>query len=197
MSRIETVNPAQATGKAKELLDGVKAKLGMTPNLMRVMANSPSVLDAYLKFSGALADGDLPAKTREQIALAVGQANSCDYCLSAHSAIGKMVGLTPDQIRDARLATSQDAKSGAILRFASQVVETRGFVSDEDLATAREAGVTDAEIAEVVANTALNLFTNYVNHVAQTEIDFPLAEKLEAVAASDACGCHDDACSVS
>ena len=106
MSRIETVNPAQATGKAKELLDGVKSKLGMTPNLMRVMANSPAVLDAYLKFSGTLGSGDLPAKTREQIALTVGQANSCDYCLSAHSAIGKMVGLSADQILDSRRGSS-------------------------------------------------------------------------------------------
>ncbi len=196
MSRIETVNPAQATGKAKELLDGVKAKLGMAPNLMRVMANSPAVLDAYLKFSGALGDGVLGAKTREQIALAVGQANSCDYCLSAHSAIGKMVGLTPDQIRDSRLGTAVDAKANAILRFATALVEKRGLVSDQDIGSVRSAGASDAEIAEVVANTALNLFTNYVNHVAQTDIDFPVAAKLEVAATSASCGCHDDACNV-
>jgi uncharacterized peroxidase-related enzyme len=178
MSRIPTIDPQQATGKAQELLSGVQSKLGMTPNLMRVMANSPAVLQAYLQFSGSLGHGVLSAQTREQIALAVGQANSCDYCLSAHSAIGKTVGLTTEQIRDARGGTAFDGKSNAILGLATQLVDKRGFVSDSDLDTARAAGVSDGEIAEVVANTALNLFTNYFNHVAETEIDFPMAEKL-------------------
>ena len=177
MSRIETVNPAQATGKAKELLDGVKAKLGMTPNLIRVMANSPAVLDAYLKFSGALGGGDLPAKAREQIALTVGQANSCDYCLSAHSAIGKMVGLTKDQILDSRRGTSLDPYSNAVLQFARQLVDKRGLVSDADLDAVRSSGLDDGAIAEIVANVALNIFTNYFNHVAETEIDFPRANQ--------------------
>ncbi len=101
MSRIPTIDPSQATGKSKELLTGVQSKLGMTPNLMRAMANSPAVLEAYLLFSGALGRGEVPAKTREQIALAVAQANSCEYCLSAHSAIAKSVGLSAEQIRDA------------------------------------------------------------------------------------------------
>ena len=186
MSRIPTIDPKQATGKAQELLGGVQAKLGMTPNLMRVMANSPAVLEAYLQFSGLLGHGTLSAQTREQIALAVGQANSCDYCLSAHSAIGKTVGLTAKQIRDARRGTAVDGKSNAILQLATQLVENRGFVSDSDLAAARVAGVADAEIAEVVANTALNLFTNYFNHVAETEVDFPAAEELELTASGSA-----------
>ncbi|EMI43945.1 carboxymuconolactone decarboxylase family protein [Rhodopirellula sp. SWK7] len=200
MSRIETVNPAQATGQAKELLDGVKAKLGMTPNLMRVMANSPAVLDAYLKFSGALSEGELSAPTREQIALTVGQANSCDYCLSAHTAIAKMNGLSADQIRAARLASSSDAKTNAILVFASQLIQKRGFVSDADITAAREAGVTDAEFAEVIANAALNILTNYFNHVAQTAIDFPAAEKITSgpptESPANAQSCHSDACSL-
>ncbi len=188
MSRIETVNPTQARGKTKELLDGVKSKLGMTPNLMRVMANSPAVLDAYLQFSGALGGGDLPAKTREQIALTVGQANSCDYCLSAHSAIGKMVGLTTDQILDSRRGTSLDPYSNAVLQFARQLVDKRGLVSDADLDAARRAGLADGAIAEIVANVALNIFTNYINHVAETEIDFPRAEPIED--AHETCDAH-------
>lgn len=194
MSRIPTIDPKQATGKAQELLNGVQAKLGMTPNLMRVMANSPAALEAFLQFSESLGRGALTVKTREQIALAVAQANSCDYCLSAHSAIGKSVGLTTEQIRDARGGTSVDGKSNAILHLTAQVVDKRGFVSDEDLAVARDAGVTDAEIAEVVANTALNLFTNYFNHVAETEVDFPAVEPLQLAAevascSTDGCGC--------
>jgi len=195
MSRIPTIDPNQATGKAQVVLTGVQAKLGMTPNLMRVMANSPAVLEAYLQFSGSLGRGALTAKTREQIALAVAQANSCDYCLSAHSAIGKSVGLTSEQIRDARSGTSVDSKSNAILQLTTQLVDQRGIVSDDDLAVARDAGVTDAEIAEVVANTALNLFTNYFNHVAETEVDFPAAEQLEL--AADGASCPTDRCGCS
>ena len=98
MQRITAINPAQATGRAKQLLDGVQAKLGMTPNLMRSLATAPAALEAYLHFGAALATGTLDAKFREQISLAVAQANSCEYCLSAHSAIGKMVGLKPEEI---------------------------------------------------------------------------------------------------
>ena len=193
MSRIETVNPTLATGKARELLDAVKSKLGMTPNLMRVMANSPAVLDAYLKFSGSLGSGDLPAKTREQIALAVGQANSCDYCLSAHSAIGKMVGLTAEQILEGRRGSSAEPTTDAVLRFARQLVDKRGKVSDADLAAVRSAGWNDGAIAEIVANVALNIFTNYFNHVAETEIDFPRVEAIDD--ALETCHAH-QACAV-
>ena len=105
MARFNQIAPEIATGKVKELLDAVKGKLGFVPNLTRVMANAPAVLEGYLGLSGALGKGNLSAKTREQIALAVGQANECDYCLAAHSAIGKMVGLSPDQIRDSRRGT--------------------------------------------------------------------------------------------
>lgn len=178
MSRISKVNPQEATGRAKELLDGVQAKLGMTPNMMRAMAASPAVLDAYLQFSNALGKGALSARVREQIALAVGQANSCDYCLAAHSAIGKMLGLSGDQILDARHGRAIDSATSAALQLARRIVDARGLVSDADLATARSGGLDDAAIAEVVANVALNLFTNYFNHVTATEVDFPPAAKL-------------------
>jgi AhpD family alkylhydroperoxidase len=111
MSRIHQIAPEAATGKAKELLDAVNGKLGLVPNMTRAMVNSPAVLEGYLSLSGALGKGSLSAKNREQIALAVGQANHCDYCLAAHSAIGKMVGLTPDQILDSRRGTAVDPKS--------------------------------------------------------------------------------------
>ena len=190
MSRISAVDPKQATGKAQELLSGVQTKIGMTPNLMRVMAHSPAVLDSYLQFSGALGHGELSVKNREQISLTVGQVNSCDYCLSAHTAIGKSVGLTAKQIRDARSGKAVDGKTNAILKFASQLVEKRGLVSDDDLAHVRDSGLNDAEVVEVVANTALNLFTNYLNHVAETEIDFPLAEKMDVKSS-----CSTESCS--
>ena len=178
MARIHQVAPESATGKAKELLDAVQGKLGLVPNLTRAMANSPAVLEGYLGLSGALGKGRLSAKNREQIALAVGQANLCDYCLAAHSAIGKMVGLTPEQILDSRRGTAVDPKSDAVIRFARKVVDERGRVNDADIADVRAAGLNDGAIAEVVANVALNIFTNYFNHVAETDIDFPRAEPI-------------------
>ena len=178
MSRIQQIAPEAATGKAKELLAAVQGKLGLVPNITRAMANSPSVLEGYLGLSGALGKGGLSAKNREQIALAVGQANQCDYCLAAHSAIGKMVGLTADQILDSRRGTAIDAKTDAMIRFARKVVNERGQVSDADVAEVRAAGLDDGAIAEIVANVALNIFTNYFNHVAETDIDFPKVEPI-------------------
>lgn len=178
MSRIHQITPDSATGKAKELLDAVHGKLGLVPNITRAMANSPAVLEGYLGLSGALGKGSLSAKHREQIALTVGQANHCDYCLAAHSAIGKMVGLTPDQILDSRRGTAIDPKADAVIRFARKLVDERGRVSDADVAEVRAAGLNDRGIAEVVANVALNIFTNYFNHVAETDIDFPRAEPI-------------------
>jgi uncharacterized peroxidase-related enzyme len=178
MSRIHQIAPDSATGKAKELLDAVKGKLGLVPNITRAMANSPAVLEGYLGLNGALGKGSLSAKNREQIAMAVGQANQCDYCLAAHSAIGKMVGLTSDQILDSRRGTAIDPKSDAVIRFARKLVDERGRVSDADVAEVRAAGLDDGAIAEVVANVALNIFTNYFNHVAETDIDFPKVEPI-------------------
>jgi uncharacterized peroxidase-related enzyme len=156
----------------------VNAKLGLVPNMMRAMANAPAVLDGYLHLSGSLSQGTLSAKVREQLALIVGEANRCDYCLAAHSAIGKMVGLTADQIRDSRLGTAVDRKTDALIRFARKLVDARGLVTDGDVQDIREAGFDDGAIAEVVANVALNIFTNYFNQVAGTDIDFPKAPEL-------------------
>ncbi|WP_439630041.1 carboxymuconolactone decarboxylase family protein [Gemmata sp.] len=184
MSRIPAVNPQTATGRGKELLDAVKQKLGLVPNMTRAMANSPAVLDGYLGLSGALAKGALPAKVREQIALAAAEANGCDYCLAAHSAVGKAVGLTPDQVRDARLGGAVDGRTDALVKFARRVVDARGRVTDADLAAVRAAGWDDAAVAEVVAHVALNVFTNYFNTVAATDLDFPPAAPLAAGAAA-------------
>ena len=178
MSRLPTIRPELATGQAKQLLQGVQKKLGFAPNVMRTMANSPAVLQAYLNFSQALGKGTLSPKLREQIALVVAQDNQCEYCLAAHTAIGRTIGLSEEAIRDSRKGESPDTKDAAILEFASTLVVNRGWVTDAELGTLRKAGVTDAEIAEIIANVALTIFTNYFNHVAQTEIDFPEVEEL-------------------
>lgn len=173
MARIQPVSYEQSTGKTKHLLDGVKAKLGTTPNMMTTMAQSPAVLEAYLNFSNALGTGNLNAGLREEIALISAEVNACGYCASAHTAIGKMVGLREDAILAARKGSSSDAKTDAALKFARNVIINRGEVSDSDIKSVRDAGFSDGEIAEIVANVALNIFTNYFNLIAQTEIDFP------------------------
>ena len=173
MQRIPAIDPTQATGKGKQLLDGVQAKLGFTPNLMKTLATAPVALEAYLNFSVTLGAGVLDAKFREQIALAVAQANSCEYCLSAHSAIGKMVGLKPEEIESSRESRSADAKRDAGLKFAQSIVVQKGEVSDGAVEHVRKAGYSEGEITEIVANVALNIFTNYFNHVARTDVDFP------------------------
>lgn len=169
MSRIQAVDPSTATGKAKELLDAVKGKLGLVPNMTRVMAASPAVLESYLAFSGALAGGLLDARTREQLALLTAQQNHCDYCLSAHTAIGKMVGLNHDQIAASRAGDGSSPRTTAALTFA----KTKGQVGEAELAAVRNAGFSEGEIAEIIAHVALNAFTNYFNVAADVEIDFP------------------------
>lgn len=178
MARLNTVDQTHAEGKAKTLLDTVKAKMGMVPNLTKVMANSPAVLESYLGISGPLAGGLLSPKLKQLLALTVGEANGCEYCLSAHTLIGKHVGLTEEQIIAGRRATAEDPKTDAALAFARKVVAQRGKVTADDLAAVRKVGFTDGEITEIVAHVALNTFTNYVNNVADTEIDFPKVEPL-------------------
>jgi uncharacterized peroxidase-related enzyme len=178
MPRIEPVNPATALPATAELLAGVKKKMGAVPNIISTMAQSTAVANAYLGFSQALAAGSLTARLREQIALVVGETNGCDYCVSAHTALGKKAGLSEQETCDARRATAADEQEELALRFARQIVSSRGVVADTDVERVRQAGFTDGEIAEIVANVALNLFTNYFNHVAGTEVDFPVAPEL-------------------
>ncbi len=178
MQRITAIDPGTASGRVKDLFEEVQTSLGATPNIVRTMAASTAVLEAYLSFSAALGKGRLPAKLREQIALVVAEANGCDYCLAVHTAIGKKVGLTEDAIVESRRANSESSKDKAALQFARNVVRTRGDVRDQDVDHLRTLGFTDGEIAEIVANVAINLFTNYFNHVARTEVDFPQAPSL-------------------
>ena len=176
MSRIPAFAPETATGHVKELLETVKKWLGGTPNLFRVAAQSPTTLEGLVGLFGALAKGKLDARSREAVALAVSEFDACDYCLSAHSALGKGAGLREDQIARARNADAEDPRLAAMLRFALLVTERRGHVSATDVATVRAAGASDGEILEIVANVALTTFTNYLNEVAATDIDFPVVK---------------------
>ena len=176
MSRIATpANIAAAPAASGPLLEAVNKQLGMVPNLFRVVANSPAALEGYLGMSGALAKGALPAATRERIALAVAELNGCDYCLSAHTFLGKNVAKLDDlEIAANRAGSSHDAKADAAVRFAVQVIRQRGHVSDAEVGKVRAEGYDDAQIVEIVQHVALNTWTNYFNSVAQTVIDFPV-----------------------
>jgi uncharacterized peroxidase-related enzyme len=186
MPRITAVDPKQATGKAKELLDGVQAAIGATPNLLRTLAQSPAALEGYLGLSQTLSSGVLSAALREQIALTVAGANHCDYCASAHTLLGRNAGVSEDELTSNLEGRSADPHTQAVLNLAQAIVEKRGFISDQELGIARTAGVSDTEITEVVAAVAQNIFTNYFNHVAQTEIDFPHVSAGETEAAARA-----------
>lgn len=182
MPRLTALDPATASGEAKTLLDAVQGKLGVTPNILRTMASAPAALQAYLGFGEALAGGRFDARSREAIALTVAGANACDYCASAHAAVSKSLKVDDAEI-DLRLqGHAGDPELDAALVFARTLVEKRGWVSDDDLAAVRGAGHDDGAIVEIVANVAANLFTNYFNHVAQTDIDFPKVQAAKQAA---------------
>ena len=176
MPRIDPIQLDQAQGKAKAILEGVRKASGKTPNLLSTMAQSPAVLDAYVGFGRALGAGSLRAGVREQIAVAVSAANGCEYCTAAHTALGRKLGVADDELAAALTSASGDPKVEAALRFAVRIVEARGWVGDDDLQRVREAGYGDGEIAEIIATVAATTFSNYFNHVAQTEVDFPRVE---------------------
>ncbi|MEO1169437.1 MAG: peroxidase-related enzyme [Pseudomonadota bacterium] len=174
MSRLTYITDEQASQTAAASFDGIRQKIGMVPNLYRIMANEPAVLSANLAMNEALSSGSFSAATREAIALAAAGANSCDYCASAHTAISRGLKVGQDEI-DRRLeGRSSDAKLDSILKFAVAVIAERGFVGSAQIDAARAAGLTDGEIIETVGNVIANIFTNYVNHVAETDIDFPV-----------------------
>ena len=182
MPRIAPLDPAQATGKAKTLLDGVKASIGAQPNIFRTLAHSPAALESYLNLSQGLAGGNFSAALREQIALAVAGENNCDYCASAHTFVGRKNGLSDNELAANLTGKSNDSRTEAILTFAKAIVEKRGFVSNAEVKSVRDAGLNDGEIIELIAVVSANIFTNYFNHVVQTEIDFPVVSAGEETA---------------
>ena len=180
MSRIATPASIETSPAASQpMLSAVKAQLGSVPNLFRLVGNSPAALEGYLGMSGALGKGALPAPTRERIALAVAQVNGCNYCLAAHTYLGRNLAKLDDaEIAANRRGGSNDAKADAAVRFAVLVVSARGHVGETALQAVRLAGYTDAQVIEIVQHVALNTWTNYINEVAATDIDFPAAAPL-------------------
>ncbi|MFE5504936.1 carboxymuconolactone decarboxylase family protein [Amycolatopsis japonica] len=154
-------------------LTDVRAQLGRVPNLYAAMANGPAALSGYLALRDALTRGELTARERELLALFTAQRNECGYCLAAHTFRGEKMRIPAEELDKAREAESPDPHTRAVLRLADAVMAHRGRVPDERLAEARADGVTDAQVAEVVAHIALNVLSNYFNHVAEPDLDFP------------------------
>ena len=172
-ARIPQLDPHVAEGLTKDLFNTIKSKFGSVPNALKTLGNSAQALEGYLSLTGSLAKGSLSRALREQIALAVSEVNGCDYCLAAHSLTGKIAGLLPNQILDARRGRASNPKDDAVVRLAQSIAEQKGNVSDEELAEARKAGITDGELVEIVGNVAAMTYTNFLNNLAHTDIDFP------------------------
>jgi len=174
MARITQITDTAASPEAARLFTAIKGKIGMVPNLYRVAANQLKVLAAMLGLNETLSGGSFDARTREAIALAVAGVNACDYCASAHAAISASLKVAPETVEAHLAGKSDDPRTGAILKLATAIVAAKGMVPDADLAAAKVAGLSEADIVETVANVVANIFTNYLNHVADTDIDFPV-----------------------
>jgi uncharacterized peroxidase-related enzyme len=182
MSRLSIPTVDASAEASKPFLAAVQKQLGLVPNLMKLVGHSPAALEGYLSLSGALGKGKLNVQLRERIALTIAEYNGCDYCLSVHSYLASnAVKLSTAEIDAARDGRSEDARTEAALQFALRVAQSRGRVSDADVAALRLAGFDEAAVVEIVANVAVNVLTNYINNVALTDIDFPVVQsKLAA-----------------
>ncbi|RZT09834.1 uncharacterized peroxidase-related enzyme [Duganella sp. CF402] len=177
MSRINLIT--EATGERQQLLAQIHSAFGATPNMFKAVANSTAALKSMWGSFGALGSGVINAKLGEQIAVAIADRNDCEYCLAAHTVLGRKAGATAEEMSAAQAGQSADPKTAAALRFAVAVVNNRAQISDEEVSNLREVGYTDEEIVEILAHVALNLFTNYVNVAFKVPVDFP-SVKLRA-----------------
>jgi uncharacterized peroxidase-related enzyme len=179
MTRIALVSPADTTGERQQLLAQIQGAFGATPNMFKAVANSTAALKSMWGSFGALGGGVIGAKLGEQIAVAIADRNACDYCLAAHTALGRKAGASAEEMSAAQAGRSDDPKTAAALRFATAIVNNRAQIGDEEVAALRQAGFDDEAIVEIMAHVALNLFTNYVNVALQVPVDFP-SVKLRA-----------------
>jgi uncharacterized peroxidase-related enzyme len=179
MSRVDLVDPTTAGPDTKPVLDEIQAAFGATPAMFRAVANSPAALQMMWAGFGALGHGRLGAKVGEQVAVLVADRNACEYCLAAHTALGRKAGATAEEMGEAQAGRSTDLRTAAALAFAEKLVQDRAQVTDADVAALKDAGLDDQDVVELVAHVALNLFTNYVNVALDVPVDFPKVALLE------------------
>ncbi|MEM6357299.1 MAG: carboxymuconolactone decarboxylase family protein [Pseudomonadota bacterium] len=178
MPRLPQLARHEAPAAARPLLDRVRARTCSMPNGVKVLSNSPAMLEGYLSLSNGLAKGHFSAREGTAIALAIAGRNACEYCATLHAATAKRLEIEPHEITGNLNGRSADRRIGAALRLACAILETRGRVRDDLLDDVRRAGLSDAEMVEIVGHVALSVLTNYANHLAGTEIDFPSLEAL-------------------
>lgn len=177
MARLNTVDPSTTTGRVKEIFDGPLK--GKHLNIFKGLGNAQSGLDAYLSLNQALSKSAFSAAEKEAIALIVGEKNNCDYCVAAHTAIAKGHGLSEDQtVKIRKGERTGDDRIDAIVSLAGRIVETKGFVEDEDLEQFRASGFDDAAVVDLIVAYTLNVLTNTFNHINETEVDFPKVPQL-------------------
>ncbi len=179
MSRVATIKQEEATGLVKSLYTTLISRIGHVPNIFLTMANSPEALAAFVQMQKCAAMSSLPEDIKSYISLAMAEANECQYCLSAHSAIAKSIGLQESDILKARSGAADNKKNDQILKFVKSVVQKRGAVSDKEVQDLKAQGVTDREICDIILLISLNNFSNYFNKINNTDIDFPPIQKLE------------------
>lgn len=177
-NRIPIPDETNAPAATRPLLAQLKQAIGMVPNVYATIGHSPGSLASVLAWGEAVGKGALSKREVEQLNLHISELNGCGYCVSAHSALGARVGLSQEDIEDSRSGRGTNERENAILAFARRVVRTGGSRAGTDLARLREAGVSDAEVIDILAVVALNAFRNAVNIVGETEIDFPKAPRL-------------------
>ncbi len=181
MKNLQILNREQVSPETQKIFDELKRKVGMVPNLYATAANSHYGLSALLGLGDTLKKGHLTEREIEAVALAVAQTNHCQYCLSAHTAIGKMLGFSEEETLDLRRGTTADQKLKALTGLAREITETRGFPSASAVEAFFSSGYSKGALVDVIGLVALNTFTNYLNHIAGTEVDFPAAKQLEVI----------------
>lgn len=165
MPRLHPRDPAQLSGPIRVMLEEVRYDLGFVPVLMRLLAHAPAALAGYIALRASLQTGILPASLREQIAIAVAAANTCNECFASHTRFGREAGLSDEALADAAHARATDPATAAALGFARALIETRGQGVAPMLPGLRAAGFDDTAIIEIAAVVAMNVFANIVNNL--------------------------------
>jgi uncharacterized peroxidase-related enzyme len=173
MTRLNVVETETATAEQAALLEAIHAKLGVVPNFLKILANSPAALRAFLGLHAIAEEGSLDPQTRERIAVAIAEGNACEYCLSAHTAIGRKAGLSGEELEANRAGSSLDASAAAAVVFARALNEHMGEVTQAEIDAVRKAGYGDPEIVEIIAHVGMNILTNLVGKASRVDIDFP------------------------
>lgn len=182
MPRILPVTDETAPEDSRPMLDAIKQKHGRVPNIYATFAHAPAALKMLLSASQALGTTRMPGAMREAVTLAIAGANDCDYCAAAHAALARKFGVGDEEVERNLRGESDDVKTQAAIDFALAIVRREGYADDSDFAAARDAGLDDAAIVELIAVTGFNLLTNYFNHAVETVIDFPQVTMPHAAA---------------